>query len=164
MLAMTAALSKSDEIERWHAARLADRSGPIDAPSAILRFMLAGNATFTLVSKKSGTRFTFRVRDGGDTGPRHFVSMLNGPSNEDDFAFLGTIFRMSDYRHGKKSRIDVAAPSARAFAWFFGNLVRGYVSPTVEFWHEGKCGRCGRKLTVPESVSTGFGPECATRV
>ena len=32
---------------------------------------------------------------------------------------------------------------------------------TVEVWHEGICGRCGRKLTVPESVERGLGPECA---
>jgi hypothetical protein len=29
-------------------------------------------------------------------------------------------------------------------------------------WHEGRCGRCGRKLTVPESIESGFGPECAS--
>ena len=26
--------------------------------------------------------------------------------------------------------------------------------------HEGKCGRCGRKLTTPESCLRGIGPEC----
>lgn len=26
---------------------------------------------------------------------------------------------------------------------------------------EGKCGRCARRLTTPESVQLGFGPECA---
>ena len=30
--------------------------------------------------------------------------------------------------------------------------------------HEGRCGRCGRKLTVPESIESGFGPECAGRL
>ena len=27
--------------------------------------------------------------------------------------------------------------------------------------HEGKCGKCGRPLTVPESVKTGLGPICS---
>jgi hypothetical protein len=27
-------------------------------------------------------------------------------------------------------------------------------------WHEGSCARCGKKLTVPESIESGFGPEC----
>jgi hypothetical protein len=30
--------------------------------------------------------------------------------------------------------------------------------------HEGRCCRCGRKLTVPESIETGLGPECASRL
>jgi hypothetical protein len=30
--------------------------------------------------------------------------------------------------------------------------------------HEGRCGKCGRLLTVPESVETGIGPECAKRM
>jgi hypothetical protein len=34
----------------------------------------------------------------------------------------------------------------------------------VEFWHEGKCGRCNRKLTVPSSIESGFGPECINHV
>ncbi|MGQ4872128.1 MAG: DUF6011 domain-containing protein, partial [Candidatus Thorarchaeota archaeon] len=28
----------------------------------------------------------------------------------------------------------------------------------VRIWHEGKCGRCGRRLTVPESIESGYGP------
>jgi len=27
-----------------------------------------------------------------------------------------------------------------------------------------RCGRCGRVLTVPESVESGFGPECIGRL
>jgi hypothetical protein len=27
--------------------------------------------------------------------------------------------------------------------------------------HEGKCGRCGRLLTVPSSIESGIGPECS---
>ena len=34
---------------------------------------------------------------------------------------------------------------------------------TVQVWHEGRCGKCGRKLTVPESLTSGLGPECAGR-
>ena len=33
-----------------------------------------------------------------------------------------------------------------------------------EFRHEGRCGRCGRALTVPESIDTGFGPHCAAEM
>ncbi len=57
-----------------------------------------------------------------------------------------------------------SAPSTRAFRWFVENLLaRGAVSEKVEFWHEGKCARCGRKLTTPESIQRGLGPECAEK-
>lgn len=125
------------------------------------RFALAGNATFTIVSKKTGTRFTYRVRQA-ETGGAHFVSVLTGADNESDYAFLGTIFPRGFF-HGKKSRIGADAPSAKAFAWFWRHVVQGKVDG-CEVWHEGKCGRCGRKLTVPESIETGLGPECAGRV
>lgn len=35
------------------------------------------------------------------------------------------------------------------------------VPETWEFWHEGCCGRCGRRLTVPASIELGHGHNCA---
>jgi hypothetical protein len=52
--------------------------------------------------------------------------------------------------------------SVKAFDWFFNNRVscNTDLPESVEFFHEGRCGKCGRKLTTPESVTAGFGPEC----
>lgn len=135
------------------------------------RFLLGGNATVTVVSKRTGTRFTFKVRECGSPSYKenlargaesvHFVKVLTGPDNEADYGFLGTIFGGTAYRHGRKSRIAVSAPSAQAFAWFAGELLAGRLPEGVDVYHAGRCGRCGRKLTVPESITTGFGPECA---
>lgn len=128
-------------------------------------FALGGNATFTLVSKKTGNRFTFRVRKGKQPSAPHFVSLMNGPDNERNFEFLGTIFGDGrNFVHGKKSRISREAPSARAFAWLWDNVTANDVCPaSAEFHHEGKCCCCGRKLTVPESIVSGIGPECAKK-
>lgn len=135
------------------------------------QFALAGNATFTVVSKRSGQRFTFKVRQPSETAP-HFVSLLSGPDNENDFQFLGTIFPDGNFRIGKKSRITPEAPSAKAFAWLWTHIdnnpiqIQGQtVNPLdlIELHHEGRCCRCGRKLTVPESIESGIGPECATK-
>lgn len=125
-------------------------------------FALAGNATFTVTSKRTGTRFTFKVRQPSPTSP-HFVSLLSGADNESDYQFLGTIFNGADYRHGKKSRITADAPSAVAFAWVWSHL-DNLPADKVEVHHEGKCCRCGRKLTVPESIESGIGPECAGKM
>lgn len=129
----------------------------------VLRYMLAGNATFTIVSGKTGTRFTYKVR-ASDDGKLFFVSLLTGANNEADYEYIGTIFStgVRTFRHGKKSRVSADAPSVKAFGWFLGRLAHG-VPETVEFFHSGRCGRCARKLTVPESIQSGLGPECAEK-
>jgi hypothetical protein len=139
----------------------------------IREFMLAGNARFTLVSKKTGTRFTYRVRlpqtnEGANQANRydkpHFVQALTGPDNELSYQFFGTIFNRAEFRHGRRSRISWEAPIAGAFTWFWQRLGHGIMPDALEFWHEGRCGRCGRALTVPESIAAGIGPECAQHV
>lgn len=136
-----------------------------EAPSSLQdgtiakRFLLAGNAMVTLVSKRTGVRFTFRVR-ASDDGNCHFVSVLTGPNNNTDFSFLGTIFGKKNYAHGRKSRILPTAPSAKAFAWAWKFIERAEVPSECEVHHEGRCGRCGRALSVPSSISIGLGPEC----
>ena len=80
------------------------------------RFILAGNAVFTVENTATGNRFTFKVRRPDDDKP-HFVSVLTGPDNEHDYAFLGTVFTPERYHHGRRSRIAQDAPSARAFEW-----------------------------------------------
>ena len=140
-------------------------------------FVFAGNSTFTLVSRVTGVRFTFKVSvpkfDANDpkadtklTGP-WFVKVLQGPNNEEDFGFLGTVFDdrpvkgARKYFHWAGGRISRDAPSAKAAAWFFNTVLPAQNFSEVEVWHEGKCGRCGRKLTVPSSIENGLGPVCA---
>ena len=135
---------------------------------AIARFVLGGNATFTLENTATGNRFTFKVRALEDRkgAVSHFVSLLNGSDNEADFAYLGQLYRDSfDFAHGQKSRIGKDTPSAKAFAWLAKRLLANAAIPEqVRVWHEGRCGCCGRKLTVPGSIASGFGPKCAQHV
>lgn len=127
------------------------------------RFILAGNATFTLTSAATGTRFTYKIKAKEIDGGRklHFVSVLTGQDNEADYTFLGTIFDEREFRHSRKSHIGVDAPSAKAFAWSFTRIMADSLGTAATVHHEGRCGRCGRKLTVPSSIELGLGPECA---
>jgi hypothetical protein len=134
-------------------------------PGAVLRFALAGNARLTLVSGKTGRRFTYRVRqfDPPDGRPTpHFVQVLTGADNDAAYSYLGAVFNRRDYRRTAKSKIAADAPSAKAWAWFWPRALAGALPTELEVWHEGRCGRCGRALTVPQSIETGFGPECAS--
>lgn len=133
------------------------------APEHLGRFLLAGRARFTLVSKATGTRFTYQVRRKADADV-FFVSVLTGSDNENAYTYVGFVKagRPSEFIHGgQKARITRDAPSAKALAWAWPRLSMGDLPTTCEVHHEGRCGRCGRALTVPESITMGLGPECA---
>lgn len=147
---------------------LRGRLDPTTAPA----FMLAGCADVTLQNDETGSRFTYRISAPKKDTPRggrvidreaevRFVAVLTGQDNEADYTYLGTIRNGGPYAHGRKSRVSEDAPSVEVFAWAWERLLAGDLPPTVSVWHEGRCGRCSRKLTVPESVATGYGPECS---
>ncbi len=137
-------------------------------------FVLAGKAVFTLVSKATGERFTFKVtrsKDrtapdaGGDRPVVWFVKLLAGSDNVGDYRYIGFLRDGLFVHGGKKACATTTAPSVRGFEWFTRRVLFA-AEPAVDrvaIYHEGCCGRCGRRLTVPESIETGLGPECAKR-
>lgn len=132
--------------------------------SDVEKFVTAGKAIFTLRSGKTGNRFTFRVRKSEDGNVR-FVQFMNGPDNHGSYAYLGVIGRQGDFRMTEKSKATPEALVAKAFTYFWKKVSSDHVLPSqLEVWHEGKCGRCGRRLTVPESIESGLGPECINHV
>jgi len=138
-------------------------NGQLPAKKA-LDFILAGKATVTLVSKATGTRFTYRVNRPNDTSP-HFVRLLTGADNRNSYSYMGRIADGTRYIHDKRNQAgNVASASAKGFKWVLYKLIArefDFVDDKVEIWHSGKCGRCGRTLTVPESIESGIGPVCA---
>jgi hypothetical protein len=138
------------------------QAAPFQTAKDALAFILAGNATITIRSEKTGQRFTYKIRKAKD-GNIFFVSLMNGSDNESSFAYLGTI-KNNHYQHGRKSTIGQDEPSNKAFDWSFKQLTHDNIPTALKVWHEGSCGRCGRKLTVPESIESGIGPECSKKV
>lgn len=128
-----------------------------------LDFVLAGNATFTIKNTETKNRFTFKVVQPSVDHP-HFVRVMTGPDNENNFSFLGTIFDKKNYKYGKRSSISQASQAAKVFSWAWPHLLANSLPEQIEMHHAGSCGRCGRKLTVPESVACGFGPECIKHI
>jgi len=141
--------------------------GQLTSLEDIKNFVLAGNATITVRSGSTGSRFTFKVRTPKNAkSPIWFVSLLTGSDNENNYEYFGQIRQNGSFDHGRKSRITNDSTGAKAFRWLW-NMVqanRSDVLDQADVWHEGQCGRCGRKLTVPESVSSGFGPECINHI
>jgi hypothetical protein len=116
---------------------------------------LSGNALLTIESKASGRWFTYRVRAKGSGW---YVYQLMGPDNHRDYLFIGTILHGCFF----PSRKICLGLGAKGFAWAW--RVSGTVlDRQATLYHEGRCCRCGRLLTVPESIASGLGPECRKR-
>lgn len=148
-------------------------NGTVD-PNCLLAFVLAGNSIFTVENTKTGGRFTFAVRlaksDGKNPNKTWWVSLLSGPDNTSNYRYMGSIFGYSlpgspnkhyRFKHTAKSKVSDQAPSFVAFRWTLDRIMAGNMPECVKVWHMGRCGRCGRALTVPESIRTGLGPICA---
>jgi hypothetical protein len=148
--------------------------GRLTYSGEIRKYVLGGNATFTLVLE-NGTRFTYNVKStkvdreknwstGNQDKTGYFVSVLTG---SDIYAYIGMMKLdplVGEYNFDvtHKSQDWKQRPAFYQFQMFWNLLERGCrVSPDIEFWHEGSCCMCGRKLTVPSSIEAGIGPECA---
>lgn len=123
--------------------------------SEALKFIFAGKSIVTLLNSKTENRFTFKVKQAKDSN-MFFVGVLTGPET---YSYIGTCIE-GIYRHGKKSTISKEAQSVKVFEYVINKLKINNLPDFVEAWHEGKCGKCGRALTVPSSISNGLGPEC----
>ena len=130
-------------------------------------FLYGGKARFTLVSKATGKRYTYRVAAAKDNPHMFFVSLLTGQSNETDYEYIGFLKTMgmtSELIAGRKG--NAAHPAFKGLAWLLKQIENSNplaMPETVEFWHEGRCARCARPLTDPASIARGLGPECATK-
>lgn len=140
-------------------------------------FITAGNATFTLeiphdwaYSHNCKPHYTFKVRkkEGRDGQPIFFVSILSGPDNESDYRYIGLLTISGQVRTTAKSALQSDSIPVRLLNRTLALIWNGDLTNLVEagfkVHHEGRCGRCGRKLTVPESIETGLGPECAGKI
>ena len=124
-------------------------------------FAFAGHAIITLESRRTGNHHTYKINICKETPGLFFVShLISGSADEGNFAYLG-IVKEGRFHLTRKSTASAEAPSVQAFFFFMRSKE---LHPQLVIHHEGRCGRCGRTLTVPSSVKSGIGPECAKRL
>ena len=125
------------------------------------KFFEAGRAVFTVDNGK-GTHYTFRIGRKNDTQPL-FVGLLTGPNNEADYTYMGLYKpETQEVRLTNKSKYTDDTQPVKVVRWALKQVAEGKELPVgYSIKHEGRCCRCGRTLTTPESVERGFGPECA---
>lgn len=133
-------------------------------PTETKTFCLAGHATVTLRSQKTEKRYTFRInlckdRETGEPKGLWFVSLLDGPDNENDYQYVG-VLDVHGFRTTGKSRFAKDSQVVKGFEYFWRHICADHMPPHMDVFHSGNCGRCGRKLTTPDSVTRGIGPIC----
>jgi len=124
------------------------------------KFMLAGNATFT-ASNPEGKHYTFKVVKSKNKNMggyyTFFISLLTGP---DYYTYLG-IVKDFGVKLTKKSKYKNDSLPYKVADWAVRTVMLDRkVTEGYKIDHAGKCGKCGRKLTTPESIEFGLGPIC----
>jgi hypothetical protein len=116
-------------------------------------------------------RYTFRVSKPKDKDDSpYFVGWLSGPDNEASYSYLGILnpeagSRAEVVRLTRKSRAAEGSQVLAVARWVAWLILHGEPVPAGYYLnHAGKCGCCGRTLTVPESIDRGIGPECWARL
>jgi hypothetical protein len=127
------------------------------------RFIRGGRAILTIRSHKSGEHRTFRVSRKDDTSP-FFVGLLSGPDNTADYTYIGCLTEEGAVRLTKASKMTSDSVPVRAWNYVARHLTADALPPDADVLHEGRCGCCGRVLTVPSSIERGIGPECAAKM
>jgi len=144
----------------------------------IKEFFAAGKATFTLAVPSEfveahGVKphYTFKVEHAEANGrwPENwFVKLLSGSDNETDYKTFGMLNpETGQLRLTRKTNLNDESWVVRLLRRVFANVYAGTPERIEDagfhVHHEGRCGRCGRKLTVPSSVETGLGPVCLAK-
>lgn len=142
-------------------------------------FLTAGNALFTIepaakfvAATNCNPHYTFKIvhKPASDRWPESWlVCMLIGPDNENDYVCVAKLD--ARYGHVNLTRNSKLTPATTAYqilqrvvARIFAGEQKAIEDAGWKVHHEGRCGRCGRTLTVPESIESGIGPDCASRM
>lgn len=126
-----------------------------------INYIKAGNATFTIANPK-GERYTYKIKYSKKI-KQYFAYILTGSNNESDYTYIGMLFD-NHIVPTKKSKYSVLSLPIKVINYAIDiangdkQLLSGYFLE-----HNGHCGRCGRKLTTPESIKSGLGPICRTK-
>ncbi len=136
--------------------------------SHIKRFMFAGRSIVTLHSLATDHHYTYQITLANECRDLNrsldytdwwYVKLLIGPNNTKDYTYIGTITG-DRFRLTARSKLPADSKPVRAFAWAFERIMQGRPIDGVEVLHSSRCGRCGRRLTRPDSLEMGIGPEC----
>ncbi len=130
-------------------------------------FVLLGKVTLTIVLP-SGNHYTYAINHkekSAQFDETWFVSLLTGPNNEGDYSYLGMLEpHNGNVRLTRASRYSADTLPVKLLNRVLARVWSGELDIVKQHGynvhHSGKCGKCGKKLTTPESIERGIGPDC----
>ena len=131
----------------------------------IEKFIFAGKAKFTIKNETTKNRLTFQVKKTKDRRnpdkKYYFISVLTGTDNNSCYTYMGMVKEEKEQRQfylTAKSKFKEEVTCVKVFKWFINHI--NNLPSCIKVYHKGCCARCGKTLTVPESILSGFGSEC----
>lgn len=129
------------------------------------------NGKYTIRNREDGKHRTLEIStqaaDAKFAPGERVVALLTGPDNTADYTGFGFVnengihvWKSKRGQVGKKSEWEWYAEILWSLA------LDGGFSPYAdryEFLSEGRCIKCNRSLTTPESILSGIGPVCAEK-
>jgi hypothetical protein len=147
---------------------------PAPTQNITLEFLKAGKAVFTVDNGK-GTHYTYKVTRKEDKDRvLYFVNLLTGPDNTSNYTYMGML--VDDYLWNKAnphtpervyckmtraSKFNTDSTPVKVLNWALDVIQDVKVLPKgYSIQHDGRCARCSRVLTDPDSIRLGLGPVC----
>lgn len=120
------------------------------------------NGTVTLINNEKGSHITLQIKTvrKGDLKGKRIIARLKGRDNTRDYMGFGfvnnddTISLWAKHRNARNAQIAYIVRS------LFVEGDKSRFAKTVTMEVSKNCLRCNRKLTTPQSIADGIGPEC----
>ena len=125
---------------------------PISTPAEARTILLAGDATFTVVSARTGSRYTYNVSEAPAnprfprSGPAWFAKVLTGPENTSDYTYVGMLTasapsEVPTLRLTKASTLGADSAPVKGLGWLFDVIRRDDVASwqRAQVWHSDTC-------------------------
>lgn len=125
-----------------------------------MKFVLAGKAIFT-VSNDKGEHFTYKITKN-PTVDMYFANVLSGADGM--YTYMGIFDRSRGVVVKGSKGISPTCKSVKVLEWAI-RVINGISAIPVgyDIQHCGRCSKCGRILTSPDSIRTGMGTICRLR-
>ena len=125
------------------------------------------NGIVTVTSRATGEHRTLRIvtqKDDATFMPgQRLVQLLTGPDNGTDYRSIGLI----GSTHRRETEVVLWKKHRKSRTHqFYARYLEAPEKYTekVHVTFEGRCRKCSRRLTTPQSVKSGIGPVCESRV